>query len=59
MHKSWWLTQSVGSTVFDPLEPYAKYEVWVSVKVIGKDYVKGSKEPSAIMLDRIVFVETK
>ena len=58
LHGSWWLTQSVGSTVFDPLEPNAKYEIWVSVKLTGKDYVKTSKKQSAIWLDRIVFVET-
>ena len=57
LHRSWWLTQSVGSTVFDPLEPYAQYEIWVSVKLTGKDYIKGSREQSAIRLDRIVFVE--
>ena len=32
-HWSWWLSQDVGSSVFDPLEPNAEYEVHVSVKL--------------------------
>ena len=57
LHWSWWLNQSSPSNVFDPIEANARYEIWVSVKFTGKPYVKGSNEPGAIWLDRILFVE--
>ncbi|MBQ7696265.1 MAG: DUF4838 domain-containing protein [Lentisphaeria bacterium] len=58
LHWSWWLASDTPGTVFDPLEPDALYETWVSVKLTGKDYVKNADQPSAIRLDRIVFVES-
>lgn len=56
-HWSWWLSQDVGSSVFDPLEPNAEYDVHVSVKLTGPAYVKKSKSADSIRLDRIVFLE--
>ena len=58
LHWSWWLSSDASGTVFDPLEPGALYETWVSVKLTGQDYVKNSSQPNAIRLDRIVFVES-
>ena len=54
---SWFLSQHSGMAVYDPLEPNAEYEFYASIKVTGPAYVKNSKSPNAIWLDRIVFLE--
>ena len=56
-HSSWQLTQCCGSSVFDPLEPNAEYELYVSIKLTGPSYVKGSQKPDGVYLDRLVYLE--
>ena len=56
-HSSWQLSQPCGNYVYDPLEPDAEYEVRASIKLTGPSYVKNSKKPDGVYLDRVVFLE--
>ena len=56
VHWTWWILQSIGDSVFDPLEPNAQYEIWASVKLTGPSYVPGSKKQDAVYLDRVIFL---
>ncbi len=56
VHWTWWILQSIGDTVFDPLEPNAQYEIWASVKLTGPSYAPGSAKQDAVYLDRVIFV---
>ena len=56
VHWTWWILQSIGDSVFDPLEPNAQYEIWASVKLTGPSYAPGSKKQDAVYLDRVIFL---
>lgn len=56
IHPSWWISQNIGNSVFDPLEPELQYEIWASVKLTGPSYAPGSGKPDAIYLDRVIYV---
>lgn len=56
-HSSWSLSQSCGNDVYDPLEPDAEYEIYASIKLTGPSYVKNSRKPDGVYLDRVVFLE--
>jgi len=56
IHWTWWILQSIGDAVFDPLEPNAQYEIWASVKLTGPSYSPGSTKQDAVYLDRVIFV---
>ena len=56
-HSSWKLSQPCGNHVYDPFEPNARYEIYASLKVTGPSYVKNSKKPDGVYLDRVVFLE--
>jgi hypothetical protein len=56
-HSSWKLSQPCASHVYDPLEPNARYEIYASLKVTGPSYVKNSKKPDGVYLDRVVILE--
>jgi hypothetical protein len=58
-HWSWKLSQNSGNDVFDPLEPNAEYEIYVSMKLTGPSYVKNSKQPDGAWLDRVVIAEVQ
>ena len=47
--------RSVWTNV-DGVEKFNEWVVWISVKITGPAYVKNSKKPNAVMLDRIVLV---
>ena len=58
-HWSWKLSQKSGNDVFDPLEPDAEYEIYVSIKLTGPSYVKNSTKSDGVWLDRVVFTEVE
>lgn len=56
-HSSWALTP-VGhlEEAFDPLMPSKEFDVWISYKVCGPAYVKGSKKENSLSIDRVIVV---
>lgn len=43
--------------VYDPAEQKHERDIWVSLKVTGPAYVKDSKQPNAVSLDRVIVVK--
>ena len=52
IHPSWGLQFPAHK-----LDPAKEYEVYVSLKMTGAAYVKGSVKPSAVFCDYVIFVE--
>lgn len=55
-HWTWLLSVDLDR-VYDSAEQDHSRDVWVSLKVTGPAYVKGSKQPNAISLDRVIVVK--
>ena len=57
-HASWsmGLTRLI-SNLWNPADVGTVYDVWVSAKLTGPAYVKGSKKENAAYVDRVIFVK--
>lgn len=55
-HWTWLLSVDLDR-VYDATEQDHSRDVWVSLKVTGPAYVKGSKQPNAISMDRVIVVK--
>jgi hypothetical protein len=54
-HWSWFISVHLDRA-FDPAALDTNCDIWVSLKVLGPDYVTGSMDPDSIWLDRIILV---
>lgn len=54
-HSSWWLTVALNRAC-RPAALNRNCDVWVSLKMSGPAYVKGSKERNSVWLDRIILI---
>lgn len=57
-HWTWWLSVELDRA-YNPADQNPERDVWVSLKVTGPAYVKESKQPSSICLDRVILVRSK
>ena len=55
----WWITADLGSvwTNADGLPGFNTWEVWVSVKITGPAYVKGSQKENRVFADQVILVK--
>ncbi len=56
VHWTWWI-QIPLKMVYDPLNAEAVYDVYLSLKAQGPSYVKNSKQPDDLRVDRAIFVK--
>lgn len=54
-----WLLSVPLDQVYDPAEQNHERDIWVSLKLTGPAYVKDSKQPNAVFLDRVIVVKTR
>ena len=59
LHYTWRLSSSLGSAAYDPTNPNAQYDIWVSVRLTGPAYVPGSAKPDSVSVDRILFLKAE
>ena len=52
IHWTWGMQFPTGK-----LDKNKQYDVYVSLKITGPAYVRGSSSPSAVMCDKVVFAE--
>jgi hypothetical protein len=55
-HWTWWLSVDIGRTSRAD-DPDPQRDVWVSLKVTGPAYVKDSKQPNALTIDRVILTK--
>jgi hypothetical protein len=58
VHWTWLLSVDLDR-VYDPAEQDRQCDIWISLKVTGPAYVKGSKQPNAVSMDRIIVTRAK
>ena len=56
VHWTWWLTVGL-SRADDPAASDHNCDIWVSLKVNGPAYVKGSKAENSVWLDRVILIK--
>ncbi len=49
-----WLLSVPLDRVYNPAEQNHERDIWVSLKITGPAYVKDSKQPNAVFLDRVI-----
>ena len=54
-HRTWWISVRLDRA-YDPAAPDPNWDIWVSLKVLGPEYVAGSTDKDGIWVDRIVLV---
>jgi len=57
-HWTWLLSVDLDR-VYNPAEQDHDRDVWVSLKVTGPAYVRGSKQPNAVSMDRVIVVKSR
>ncbi len=57
-HWTWWLSVDIGRT-YNPADQNHERDVWVSLKVTGPAYVKDSKQPNALSVDRVILTKAQ
>ena len=56
-HWQWDLRlSSIVKTLAASVDPNTRFDVYLSIKLEGPAYVKNSKKPNCVSVDRIVFV---
>ena len=53
---TWGIGGSINN-IFNPTSPEKEYDMFVSLKIQGPSYVKGSKKQDNIFFDRVIFAE--
>jgi hypothetical protein len=53
-HWSWKMGLKCLKSVYSAMLPDAKYNIYISVKLTGPDYVPGSKKENAMYVDRVI-----
>ncbi len=57
-HRSWTMNISrLYEQLWDPMDPDREYELYISCKLTGPAYVKGSKSENAVYVDKLVAVK--
>ena len=57
-HWTWLLSVDLDR-VYDPAERDHQRDIWVSLKITGPAYVKDSKQPNAVFLDRVLVIKPR
>ena len=56
-HKSKQMPLRIPQAMYDPKNPDAEYNIYLSIKLEGPSYVPGSKKADAIYIDRVIFTD--
>lgn len=56
LHWTWWLQIPLAG-VYDPMNTDTRYDIWLSLKAQGPSYVKGSRLPDDLRVDRAIFAK--
>ncbi|MGN0873254.1 MAG: DUF4838 domain-containing protein [Victivallales bacterium] len=57
-HRSWGLRiHQLYRTLWSPIDPSREYDIYISCKLTGPAYVKGSKSENAVYVDKLVAVK--
>ena len=56
-HASKQMPLRIPQAMYDPANPDAEYNIYVSVKLEGPSYAPGSKKADAIYIDRVIFTD--
>lgn len=54
-----WLLSVPLDQVYDPADADHQRDIWVSLKVTGPAYVKDSKQPNTVSIDRVIVVRAR
>lgn len=57
-HWTWLLSVDLDR-VYNPTEQDHERDIWVSLKVTGPAYVRGSKRPNAVSIDRVILTKAR
>ena len=56
-HASKQMPLRIPQAMYDPANPDAEYNIYISIKLEGPSYVPGSKKADAIYIDRVIFTD--
>lgn len=57
VHESKQMPLRIPQAMYDPKNPDAEYNIYISIKLEGSSYAPGSKKADAIYVDRVIFTD--